>query len=223
MAEEGTHFPGPYTRLDLCVFTVLHGALHVLLAKRETPPFRGMWGLPGGALRFQIDSGLEQGLTRVVRERLGCPIQHARQQCALGGYDRHEAGKWCLSIVYRALVRPEHFAPTHGNRVSEFDWRPVDAAVADRQLASDHMELIALCLKSLREEVRRLDLPAGYLPSTFTLTQLQTMCEHLLGKTLDKSSFRRRLADRPLLEPTGEVQQSAAHRPAQMYRFRSVA
>lgn len=220
MAEEGTYYTGPYTRLDLCVFTLIEGALHVLLAKRERPPYRGMWALPGGALQFQVDPSLEQGLTRVVRERLGCLIQQPKQQCALGGYDRHEAGKWCLSIVYRALVRPEHLAPTHGKRISEFDWRPIKLAVADRQLASDHMQLIAQCVASLREEVQRLDLPVGYLPSTFTLTQLQSQCEHLLDRRLDKSSFRRRLADRDLVEATGEVQQSATHRPAQLYRIK---
>jgi 8-oxo-dGTP diphosphatase len=223
LIEEGTYFEGPYTRLDLCVFTVLDGALHVLLAKRTNAPFRGLWALPGGALKFQIDRSLEQGFARVVRERLRCPVHQAKQQCALGGYDRYERGKWCLSIVYRTLVRPEHFAPTHGKRISDFEWRAVDEAVADPTLASDHMQLIAQCVGSLRQEVKRLELPASYLPLTFTLTQLQTECEQLLGKSVDKSSFRRRLAERHMVEPTGEVQQLAAHRPAKLYRIRAAA
>ena len=46
-----------------------------------------------------------------------------------------------------------------------------------------------------------LDLPLQLLPEQFTLGELQAVCEEVLGRTLDKSSFRRRLADRDILEP----------------------
>lgn len=41
----------------------------------------------------------------------------------------------------------------------------------------------------------------GFLPETFTLGELQQTCEHILGRPLDKSSFRRKLSDRELVEP----------------------
>jgi len=40
----------------------------------------------------------------------------------------------------------------------------------------------------------------GYVPEQFTLAELQSLCEALLGRSLDKSSFRRRLDDRGLVE-----------------------
>lgn len=70
-------------------------------------------------------------------------------------------------------------------------------------------------------EVERLDLPVGFLPEQFTLGELQACCEQLLGRRLDKSSFRRRLADRQLVEPVEGAMRTGANRPAQIYRLRA--
>ena len=34
---------------------------------------------------------------------------------------------------------------------------------------------------AVRQEVRALDLPGGFIPATFTLGELQTLCEQMLG------------------------------------------
>jgi hypothetical protein len=68
-------------------------------------------------------------------------------------------------------------------------------------LAFDHSALIERAAEITRNEVERLDLPRGFLPAEFTLGELQVICEQLLGRRLDMSSFRRRLADLGLAEP----------------------
>jgi hypothetical protein len=67
-------------------------------------------------------------------------------------------------------------------------------------------------------KVDNLELPMGFLPREFTLGELQATCEQLLGRKLDKSSFRRRLADRDLVEPIEGSMRGGAFRPAQLYR-----
>lgn len=74
-------------------------------------------------------------------------------------------------------------------------WVSVEEAMADQGLAFDHAQLIAQAIASTRAEVQNMQLPDGYLPAEFTLGELQSMCEALLGRRLDKSSFRRRLDD----------------------------
>jgi 8-oxo-dGTP diphosphatase len=49
---------------------------------------------------------------------------------------------------------------------------------------------------------------------------LQGLCEAILGQQLDKSSFRRRLEERKLLEPVPGEMRKGAFRPAQVYRRR---
>jgi hypothetical protein len=68
--------------------------------------------------------------------------------------------------------------------------------------------------------VRALDLPGGFTPATFTLGELQALCEQMLGERLDKSSFRRRLADRDLVEPVEGEMRTGANRPAQVFRLK---
>ena len=55
----------------------------------------------------------------------------------------------------------------------------------------------------------------------FTLRQLQEIHETILGRTLNKDSFRRRLLASGLIAPTGKLEQDVGHRPAELYRFQS--
>jgi hypothetical protein len=107
-----------------------------------------------------------------------------------------------------------------GKRIAALAWRPVVHAMADKSLAFDHAALVSRAVETTRAEVEQLDLPAGFLSEQFTLGELQACCEQLLGRRLDKSSFRRRLSDRELVEPVEGEMRTGANRPAQVYRLR---
>jgi len=213
-------YPMPFTRLEIAVLGVIDGDLRVLLARRAQAPHAGKWALPGGVLRIDVDSSLDAAAARVVRERLDLGLPFLRQLCAAGGPTRDPRAPWALSVVYRALVPAESVRPSAGKRIEALAWRSVDAAIADRNLAFDHAALVSRAVQSTRAEVERLDLPVGFLPEQFTLGELQSCCEQLLGRRLDKSSFRRRLADRQLVEPVAGLMRIGANRPAQIYRVR---
>jgi 8-oxo-dGTP diphosphatase len=213
--------PMPFTRLEIAVLGIVDGALSVLLARRAEAPFAGRWALPGGVLRIDQDSSLESGVQRVARERLGTELPFLRQLCAVGGPGRDpERAPWMLSIVYRALVDASSLDMAAGKRIEALNWRPVQAALGDPKLAFDHADLVGRAVRATQDEVKELNLPAGFIPALFTLGELQSICEHLLGDRLDKSSFRRRLADRDLVEPVEGAMRGGANRPAQLYRLR---
>lgn len=214
-------YPMPFTRLELAVLGPVEGELHVLLAKRAADPFKGRWALPGGVLRIDLDASLEAAAQRVSQERLGCSLPFLRQLCAVGGPDRDvERSPWALSVIYRALVDASSFDPSAGKRVESLAWKPVDKAVRDRSLAFDHAALIEQAVTTTRQEIRDLVLPHGFIPDRFTLGELQSLCEQLLGARLDKSSFRRKLADRDVVEPIEAEMRLGANRPAQVHRLR---
>lgn len=198
---------------------LVDGDLHVLLARRAAAPHAGRWALPGGALRIDLDATLDDAARRVMRERLGIELPFLRQICAEGGPTRDPRAPWALSIVYRALIDAEGTKPKAGKRVEALVWRPVAQAVTDRALAFDHAALVARAVEATRAEVERLDLPSGFLPARFTLGELQSLCERVLGRDLDKSSFRRKLAERALVEPVSGELRLGANRPAQIFRF----
>jgi len=209
----------PFTRLELAVLSVAAGGLQVLLGRREAEPFRGRWALPGGVLRIDLDADLEAAARRTARERLNVEVAEPVLLTAAGARRRDPRAPWSLSIVFRVLVRPESLQATAGKRLGELRWMDVDQAAASDALAFDHAALVARAAEATRQETERLDLPRGLLPESFTLGELQQLCEAILGRALDKSSFRRRLADRGLVEPVEGEFRGGANRPAQVYRL----
>lgn len=214
-------YPMPFTRMELCVLSVVDGALSVLLGKREEEPSKGLWAMPGGVLRIDLDPDLESAARRVATERLGTGIATAlpylKQQCAVGGPGRDPRAPWSLSVIYRALVPSDQLAPLPGKRLSGLKWTAVDALADARDLAFDHPLRIAHAVADLRREVEGMDLPFDHFGAQFTLGELQSGCEQLLGYALDKSSFRRKLDDRGLVRPIEGAFRRGANRPAQLF------
>lgn len=211
----------PFVRVELVLLSLVDGALSVLLAKREQSPHAGKWALPGGVLRIDLDSDLEAAAQRVADERLGVGLPYLRQQCAVGAASRDPRAPWALSVIYRALVPIESFAGSPGKRFTALRWAAVDDSVKIGDLAFDHGELIAGAVAALRSEVDQLQFPDGLMPDQFTLGELQSSCESLLSRRLDKSSFRRRLSDAQCLAEVPGVTRTGAFRPAKLYRLRT--
>ena len=210
--------PMPFTRVELVVLSLIDGRLAVLLGKREQAPHKGAWALPGGVLRIDLDSDLEAAARRVAQERIGVAPPFIRLLTAVGSRARDPRAHWGLAIVYRALVPIGAFRPTAGKRLEALRWVSVDEAARDARLAFDHAQLIEGAGRVTRAEVERLELPFDFLPETFTLGELQVLCESMLGRRLDKSSFRRRLDERSLLQAVPGDMRRGAFRPAQLYR-----
>jgi len=213
------NYPMPFTRVELVVLTLLDGSLHVLLAKRAEAPYAGKWALPGGVLRIDLDTSIDAAAHRVALERLGADVPDLHQLCAVGGAKRDPRAPWAMSVVYRALIQYERIEVHAGKRIESLQFKPADEASCDTSLAFDHASLIARTLATTRQQTQGMDMPAGLVADQFTLGELQATCEQVLGHALDKSSFRRKLADRGLVEVIEGITRQGAFRPAQLYKF----
>ena len=214
----------PFARVELCVFAVLQGALTVLLVRREEFPQRGRWALPGGVIRADLDVDLDASAARVARERLQVSNLALQQHGAVGGRHRDLRGPgkgWALSIVYRGLIRAHSIQPEPGKRVTDLTWMPVEVAAAAQELAFDHGHIVRAASAALADETNSFLLPFGLLPPEFTLTELQEVCELVIGRRLDKSSFRRRLEEQQLVERAEGLVRRGPNRPAQIFRERA--
>ena len=216
------NYPMPFTRVEIAIQSLVGGQLSTLLIKRKEAPFKGLWAMPGGVVRIDLDEDLEDAAQRVTQERLGVQLPFIKQLITVGSKSRDPRSPWALSVVYRALIPIESIAPQPGKRIEEIRWVPLADFDQPEEMAFDHHELMATAIKATQKEADELKLPKGFLPDTFTLTELQTFCEQLGGRTLDKSSFRRKLKDRRMVEPvTGEFVRGR-NRPALLYRLTSL-
>ncbi len=216
-SSTGPIHPMPLVRLDLAVFRVEAGTLQVLLAKRQQAPFKRRLGLPGGVLRIDLDASLESGAQRVARERLGTALPQVRQVMAVGGAKRDPRAPWAMTVVYRAVLS-EELPVQPGKRVQELLWVEANEASQDKKLAFDHAQLIEQAISGLQAEVTAMQFAPGFMPEEFTLPQLQARCEAVLGATLNKVTFRRRVEDAGILREVPGKMVGGAHRPAKVWK-----
>lgn len=83
-------------------------------------------------------------------------------------------------------------------------------------IAFDHAKIIAYAINTLRDNLNNSLLAFELLPEYFTLTDLQTVYEKILGTELLTANFRRKIAD--YVTETDEKVEGAGHRPSKLYK-----
>ncbi len=194
-------FDVPLVSVDIAIFTLLEGKLHVLLVKRGIYPHKDRWSLPGGFVDQQLDRNLDMTAQRKLREKTGVKTPCLEQVATLGDAKRDPRG-WSVTSLFMALIP---FAPTAAfiESVADSRWWPIESALKQK-LAFDHVKLIGLARERLRIKSGYTVYPIYVLNAPFTLTQLQLAFEELLGAAIEKKSFRRRIQAADVLEEVGE-------------------
>lgn len=206
-------YPRAALTVDCVVFGYDAAALKVLLIQRDLDPFAGKWALPGGFV--QLDETLDEAAWRELREETGVGDLYLEQLYTFGALARDPRER-VVSVAYYALVNLFRHQLTAASDARNAAW----FAVGDTPpLAFDHQQILAMALQRLRAKVRYQPIGFELLPDKFTLTQLQRLYETLLGVTLDKRNFRKKLLGMESLVELDEVEQAVAHRAARLYKF----
>jgi len=206
----------PLVTVDGVLFTYHEETLKVLIVERANYPDKGMWGLPGGFIDETQDKTLEHAILRKLKEKTGVIPPYIEQLCTIGNDSRDKRG-WSVTVCYTALIAYQ--ACQHDiDSVESAKWVTIDE-IENMSLAFDHNELYRQARERLKQKSLYSIVPGFALPDVFTLTELQRVHEVLIGKTLQKKSFRRRLEQADLLIDTGEKRQETG-RPANLYRLK---
>ncbi|MSP56375.1 MAG: NUDIX domain-containing protein [Myxococcales bacterium] len=206
-------WPRPALTVDVALFGLQAGQLSVLLIRRRLPPFEGWWALPGGFVR--LDEGLEWAARRELEEEAGVRPAWIEQIGAFGAPGRDPRER-VVSVAWWALLRADEHAPVAASDASEVRWHPVASLPA---LAFDHATMVTAALHRLRQRAWESAIGAELLGEQFTLGELQTVQESLLGHPLDKRNFRRRMNESGLLVEAGEARSEGPGRPARLFRL----
>ncbi|HSX33593.1 MAG TPA: NUDIX domain-containing protein [Candidatus Saccharimonadales bacterium] len=207
-------YEAPTLTVDAVVFQVIEERLYVLLVKRGREPFAGRRALPG--VYVPRGETTRQAFDRALQAKAGIDSQKldfVRQLHATDTVARDPRGH-AVSITYLGLGRD--LSPSASSSTENPQFFAVDNLP---RLAFDHADIIAHARDYLKTEAAHTNLPFALLPPSFTLTQLQTAYELLLGQTLDKRNFRKKLTSLDLVKATDDFQKDGAHRPARLYRF----
>jgi len=211
-------YPRPLVTVDVVILGLREGELQVLLMKRAAAPFKGRWALPGGYIHPQEDADIEASARRILAEKTAIVTPYLEQLQAFGDQRRDPRG-WTATFAYFALVAPEQLEPKHGANAAAVSWWTVQPQ--DRPtLAFDHAAIVDCAVARLRSKVEYTSLPVHLLPEKFTLPDLQRVYEQILGRKIDKSAFRKRMAEADFVEPVEGERRLASNRPAQLYRVK---
>lgn len=206
-------YPRPALTVDCVVFGFDGDGLQIVLIRRGLEPFANTWALPGGFVH--MDETLDQAARRELDEETHLHDVFLEQLYTFGNPDRDPRGR-VVSVAYYALVRPDQHPATGDSDAAEAAWHPVENLPP---LAFDHAEILRIALDRLRGKIRHQPVGFELLPKRFTLGQLQALYEAILGRTIDKRNFRKKLIAFDFLVPTNEYTTGAAHRPARLHRF----
>jgi 8-oxo-dGTP diphosphatase len=207
--------------VDLVVLTVRDAELCALLVRRDSPPFAGRWGLPGGFVLPHED--LLDTATRRLHEETGLELggHHLEQLASYAAPERDPRGR-VLTVGHIAIV-PRPPEPVPGADASGTAWHAiaklVDGAAADALLAFDHGRILADGVERAQAKLEYTTLAASFCPPEFTVTQLRRVYEAVWRRTLDPRNFQRKVTSTPgFLEPTATRVTGVRGRPAQLYR-----
>jgi 8-oxo-dGTP diphosphatase len=199
----------PAVTVDVVIMRLYHQDLQVLLVKRHSWPYEGMWAIPGGFVNK--DESLEAAAERELQEKTGVQDVYLEQLYTFGAPDRDPRTR-VITVVYFALLNTErlHVKTADGKWFSLYQLPP---------LAFDHQEILEYALSRLRGKLSYTTIAFRLLPERFTLHEIQRVYETILHHRLDKRNFRKKILSMDILEDTGVKKMAGTHRPARLYRF----
>ena len=121
-----------------------------------------------------------------------------------------------VTIAYYSLINIDQDNSASFTLQSNARWYPVSEV---KELAFDHLAIVQQALHVLRTDLRVQPIAFELLPPKFTLRQLQQLYEVILGSSLDKRNFRKKVSNMPYVVPINEKQVDVSHKPARYYSF----
>ncbi|WP_264566600.1 NUDIX hydrolase [Flavobacterium sp. N3904] len=221
----------PGLSIDCVIFGFDDNQLKVLLIKTG---YNDSWSLPGGFI--SKDEDIDTAAVSVLHSRTGLKGIFLRQFNTFGAVKRNqdhfssdalahfgispEEVEWYTSrfvtIGYYALVNFSRAIPQPDNSSETVQW--IDHNEVP-ELILDHRVILDKALETLRTELNLMPIGYNLLPEKFTIPELQKLYETILGRTLDRRNFLRKIISIGILTKLDEKKSNVAHKAPNLYSF----
>lgn len=172
--------------VDTVLMTVDSGILKVLLIRRKNDPYKGKWALPGGFVRQNEE--IRDAAVRELKEETGVFGVKLTQFHTFGGVSRDPRGR-VVTVSYIAFLPLESELEAASDAI-DADWFPMHDLP---ELAFDHDDVVSFALAWLKPKIEHSTMCKYLLPENFTIQNLQTVYEAILGGSLDEKEFVRHM------------------------------
>lgn len=204
-------YPHPAVTTDCVIFGFDGERLQVLLIERGIEPFKGRWAFPGGFIK--MDETAEEGALRELKEETGMENAFIQQFHTFSNPLRDPRER-VITIAFYALVRIQEVKG--GDDAASARWFPLDKIPA---LAFDHDHMLRMATQRLRQEIHFHPIGFELLPEKFTLRELQSLYEAILGITFDRRNFAKKMLHLEILNELDETVWPTPKREAKLFSF----
>lgn len=204
-------YPSVPITVDCVIFGFEENELKVLLIRSDLKCYEGKWSLLGDIVG--TTEQLDEAADRVLKQRTGMNDVFLEQVKAFGAPNRHPGGR-VITIAYCSLLNiRNHELKIHDNELHWHNVKTLD------NMGFDHQQVIDECYKWLQKRIQEHPLAFNLLPEKFSLRELQTLYEAILGVELDRRNFRKKFFSMDFLVDVNQYEENVPHRPGKLYKF----
>lgn len=224
----------PGFSIDCIILSFSAKKLKVLLNKFANSNY---WQLPGGFM-FKTESA-ENAAHRILESRTGLTNVYLKQFYLFSdpnrtkmdqnakfieldgdrNNDQEDTEKWFLqrfiSLGYYSFVRYEN-AKLTSTKIDTARWFNINELP---KLYSDHNQIIAKSLYTIRENITSLPLAHELLPEKFTMSEFRKIYEMILNKPIDRRNFQKKALSSGIVTQLKEVRDTSTYNPPILYSF----
>lgn len=221
----------PSVSIDCVILGFHDNQLKILLLKYKNT---NHYALPGGFININED--LEDAAQRVLEDRTGLKNIYLEQFYVFGSKSRrndathqeimakcgivlkptHFLFNRFISIGYYALIDFSKANPSPDDFSDSCEWYDLDKIPS---LMFDHNQIFQKALETLRSCLDNKLIVFNLLPETFTMNELQSLYETVLGEKMIRSNFQRKILGLDILERIEKKMTGAANKAPYLYRF----
>ena len=224
----------PGISVDCVVFSFHENQLKYLALKFLNSE---VWSLAGGYVGNQ--ESMNDAAKRVLYERTGLMDVFLEQFYCFGDYGRNLNARakfekikndiesttddldWLTSrfitLGYIAVVDYNQVNVSLGNVSDQFMWQDVREY---KPLFLDHNVILDKALAKLKECLDTKLIAFSLLPETFTMSEIQQVYETILGTSIVRTNFQRKILSLDILERIEKKYSGGAHKAPYLYRLK---
>ena len=215
----------PHISVDSVVFGFHENQLKVLLVQLLDSD---KWLLPGGYVKK--NENLQDAAQRVLKERTSVEKIYLQEFGTFGNVNRSEGffddyddDLWhkqrFISAGYYALVEYTEVNIAADIFSSSCEWKNIDELP---EIAMDHKQILDTALIVLRQQLSYKPIGLNLLPQRFTMPELQRLYETILGKSLNRGNFYRKIMKFDILTKHEDQRKGGAHKAPNLYSFDTI-
>lgn len=201
--------------VDAVVFSYINKELNVLLIKRAFEPYLGMLALPGGFINE--NESADDAVKRKLKEETNVDLDYLEQLYTFSEPNRDPRER-IITISYFALINPVKHSLITNIHAKEVSWYPVND-IKFTPMAFDHMKIVDYAKTRLKNKVVYEPIGFELLPKYFSMSELFDLYCSILGDSIDRRNFIKKINSFGLLKETKFKTKGHVGRRAKLYEF----